>query len=88
MQYDFFAQGTPAEGKQSPLALHTRFTGPEPGYALTPICLVQAGLCILEEKARIKPKGGVFTPGAVFGSTSLEQRLEKNGCKFEVIGTS
>jgi len=87
IKYDFIAEGqeeSKSDKKTTP-HLHTRFSGPEPGYVLTPICIVQAALCLLEERGKIRPNGGVFTPGAVFAPTSLEERLSQNGCKFEII---
>ncbi|XP_042900275.1 saccharopine dehydrogenase-like oxidoreductase [Parasteatoda tepidariorum] len=57
--------------------------GPEPGYPLTAMCMVQAGLTILQEQAKLPLEGGVLTPGVAFADTSLKQRLEKRGMTFE-----
>lgn len=62
----------------------TRMSGPEIGYVTTPICLVQAALLVLDHRSTL-PKGGVLTPGAVFGITDLQERLENNGIKFDVV---
>ncbi|VAH28342.1 unnamed protein product [Triticum turgidum subsp. durum] len=64
----------------------TRVSGPEIGYITTPIVLVQCALVLLSQRANL-PKGGVYTPGAVFGPTDLQKRLEENGMSFELIST-
>lgn len=64
----------------------TRISGPEIGYVTTPICLVQAALIVLDQRNSL-PKGGVLTPGTVFGITDLQERIEKNGIQFDVIST-
>ncbi|KFM65940.1 Saccharopine dehydrogenase-like oxidoreductase, partial [Stegodyphus mimosarum] len=51
--------------------------GPEPAYALTSKCMVQAGLVILQEQDKLPLEGGVLTPGVAFENTSLCERLEK-----------
>ena len=61
--------------------------GPEPGYIATPIIMVQAALTLQQERERCKSlmgSGGVFTPGALFGETSLIQRLNQAGVTFQV----
>eukprot|EP01018_Ginkgo_biloba_P014315 Gb_13820 [translate_table: standard] len=62
----------------------TRITGPEIGYATTPITLVQCALILMDQRHSL-PKGGVLPPGIVFGPTDLQERLEKNGICFELI---
>ncbi|CAD6217373.1 unnamed protein product [Miscanthus lutarioriparius] len=64
----------------------TKVSGPEVGYITTPIVLVQCALVLLSQRANL-PKGGVYTPGAVFGPTDLRQRLQENGLSFEVNAT-
>lgn len=64
----------------------TRVSGPEIGYVTTPIVLIQAALVMLDER-RSLPKGGILTPGAVFGGTDYIQRLQKNGIIFDVISS-
>ncbi|XP_010553985.1 PREDICTED: probable mitochondrial saccharopine dehydrogenase-like oxidoreductase At5g39410 [Tarenaya hassleriana] len=72
-------------GKTKPdMEIVTRITGPEIGYITTPIALVQCGLIVLGQRESLV-KGGVYTPGIVFGSTDLQQRLEENGITFDVI---
>ncbi|KAL2523064.1 putative mitochondrial saccharopine dehydrogenase-like oxidoreductase [Forsythia ovata] len=62
----------------------TRVTGPEIGYVTTPIILVQCALILLKSRDNL-PKGGVFTPGIIFGSTDLQERLQDNGISFDFI---
>ncbi|CAJ2665742.1 unnamed protein product [Trifolium pratense] len=65
----------------------TRITGPEMGYVTTPIIMIQCALIILSQRNNL-PKGGVYTPGIVFGPTDLQERLEQNGISFDVISKS
>lgn len=65
-------------------------SGPEPGYIATPIIMVQTALTLQQERDRciaLMGPGGVFTVGALFGETSLTQRLSKAGVTFEVTKT-
>eukprot|EP00250_Pteridium_aquilinum_P031274 c43343_g1_i1 orf=176-1510(-) len=62
----------------------TYVSGPEIGYVTTPICLVQCALIVLDQR-RALPRGGVYTPGTVFGPTDLQRRLEDNGIAFEFM---
>ncbi|CAN0857759.1 Probable mitochondrial saccharopine dehydrogenase-like oxidoreductase At5g39410 [Linum grandiflorum] len=71
--------------KQKPDAeIITRVMGPEIGYITTPIVLLQCALIVLGQRDSL-PKGGVFTPGIVFGPTDLQERLQQNGISFDVI---
>ncbi|KAK2419991.1 putative mitochondrial saccharopine dehydrogenase oxidoreductase [Trifolium repens] len=65
----------------------TRITGPEMGYVTTPIIMIQCALIVLSQRNNL-PKGGVYTPGIVFGPTDLQERLEQNGISFDVISKS
>ncbi|KAK6913306.1 Saccharopine dehydrogenase, NADP binding domain [Dillenia turbinata] len=65
----------------------TRVIGPEIGYLTTPIILLQCALIVLNQRGEL-PKGGVYTPGIVFGPTDLQQRLQQNGISFDVISKS
>ncbi|GFU54997.1 saccharopine dehydrogenase-like oxidoreductase [Nephila pilipes] len=56
--------------------------GPEPAYSLTAICMVQAGLTIIQDTDNLPLEGGVITPGVAFENTDLLQRLEKRGMTF------
>ncbi|OAO91586.1 hypothetical protein AXX17_AT5G36820 [Arabidopsis thaliana] len=74
-----------SQGETKPdLEIITRISGPEIGYITTPITLVQCGLIVLGQRESLV-KGGVYTPGIVFGSTDIQQRLEDNGISFELI---
>jgi short subunit dehydrogenase-like uncharacterized protein len=42
---------------------------------------------MLDERKHL-PKGGVYTPGVVFGGTDYLQWLQKNGLTFDVISTT
>lgn len=62
----------------------THLTGPDAGYATTPICAVQATYVLLKEKNKLPEHGGVYTPGAAFCETSLLSRLQEHNIKFSV----
>ncbi|XP_014471468.1 PREDICTED: saccharopine dehydrogenase-like oxidoreductase [Dinoponera quadriceps] len=68
--------------------LITRVSGFEPAYGLTSTALILSAIMILKEADKMPDKGGVLTPGAAFGKTSLIEELEKNDVKFEVIKSS
>ena len=61
--------------------------GLEIGYLSTPIILIQCALILLSQRDNL-PKGGVLTPGIVFGPTDLQERLQENGISFDVISKS
>lgn len=74
-----------SQGNTKPdMEITTRISGPEIGYITTPIALVQCGLIVLGQRESLV-KGGVYTPGIVFGATDIQKRLEENGISFEVI---
>lgn len=60
-------------------------SGPEIGYALTSISLVQSSCCLIREKEFLPGHGGVYTPGPAFHDTSLIKRLGENGINFKVL---
>lgn len=60
-------------------------SGPEIGYALTCIALVQCSCCLIKEKESLPGHGGVYTPGPAFHDTSLIKRLCENGVNFEIL---
>lgn len=62
----------------------TRVTGPEAAYRTTPIALLQCALILLNDRDNL-PRGGVFTPGIVFGPTELQERLQENGISFDFV---
>nr|ATG71151.1 saccharopine dehydrogenase [Juniperus microsperma] len=72
------------QGSKPNMEMVTRISGPEIGYATTPITLVQCALLVMDQRQSL-PKGGVLPPGIVFGPTDLQERLEKRGILFELI---
>lgn len=52
--------------------------GPNLAYETSAICLVQAGLTVLEESDKIPFTGGVLPPGFAFRQTSLLERLNRH----------
>ncbi|GJN32965.1 hypothetical protein PR202_gb21516 [Eleusine coracana subsp. coracana] len=64
----------------------TKVSGPDIGYITTMITLIQCAITLLSERNNL-PKGGVYTPGTIFGPTGLQQRLQENGISFEVLET-
>ncbi|CAI8595252.1 unnamed protein product [Vicia faba] len=77
-----------ANGNSKPdMEVITRITGPELGYVTTPIIMIQCALIVLSQRNNL-PNGGVYTPGIVFGSTDLQQRLQQNGISFDVVSKS
>ncbi|XP_023530245.1 probable mitochondrial saccharopine dehydrogenase-like oxidoreductase At5g39410 [Cucurbita pepo subsp. pepo] len=79
-----FSNNNGRENRELDMKIVTRVMGPESGYVATPIILLQCALIVLR-KREILPKGGVLTPGIVFGPTDLQKRLEENGICFDVI---
>ncbi|PAA93229.1 hypothetical protein BOX15_Mlig028227g3, partial [Macrostomum lignano] len=63
----------------------TKLVGPEPGYVATPICLLQAAMCVLRESDKMPKKGGVLTPGSAFRDTKLIDRLKSCGLEFTKV---
>jgi hypothetical protein len=63
--------------------IHTQITGPEPGYIATSRIVVSCALVLLQEQDKIPVKGGCITPAIAFGNTTLIDRLQKQGIKFE-----
>lgn len=62
-----------------------RISGPEIGYVLTSITFVQSAICIVKERSKLPPNGGVYAPGCAFGETNMLENLQRKGLKFEVI---
>ncbi|XP_020572923.1 probable mitochondrial saccharopine dehydrogenase-like oxidoreductase At5g39410 [Phalaenopsis equestris] len=74
-----------AEGKAKPdTEIITRVSGPEIGYVTTPIILIQCAFIVLSQRHNL-PKGGVYPPGIIFGTTNLQERLEANGVCFDFV---
>lgn len=63
----------------------TTVYGPEAGYISTPIAMVQCAYSILLEKDKMPGNGGVLPPGYAFAKTSLIQKLDSHGIKFQVL---
>ncbi|XP_047338293.1 probable mitochondrial saccharopine dehydrogenase-like oxidoreductase At5g39410 [Impatiens glandulifera] len=74
----------PQQSAKPDMEIITRVMGPEIGYLTTPIILVQCALVVLSQRDAL-PKGGVYTPGIVFGPTDLQKRLQENGISFDTI---
>ncbi|KAJ0469455.1 putative saccharopine dehydrogenase, NADP binding domain, NAD(P)-binding domain superfamily [Helianthus annuus] len=72
------------EGAKPDTEIITRVMGPEIGYLTTPIILIQCALIVLKQRQDL-PKGGVLTPGIVFGPFDLQDRLQENGISFDLI---
>lgn len=66
------------------MEIRTMVSGPEPGYVATPIIFLAVADTVLEERAALA-NGGVFTPGALLHATTLLERLNTAGVKFEVL---
>ncbi|KAL6960813.1 hypothetical protein U1Q18_038577 [Sarracenia purpurea var. burkii] len=80
-----FSDSAKARGNAKPdLEIITRVMGPEAGYLSTPIILIQCALIVLNQRDNL-PKGGVLTPGIVFGATDLQEQLQENGISFDTI---
>ena len=86
--HGFSDRGLISRGKsRHNMEIVTRVSGPDPGYLTTSIIMVQCAIVVLTQRENL-PKGGVFTPGIVFGPTDLQQRLEDNGISFDVVSKS
>ncbi|EZA51718.1 hypothetical protein DMN91_003609 [Ooceraea biroi] len=66
----------------------TKVSGDSPAYGMTSTALVLTAVTILKEKDKMPDNGGVLPPGAAFGKTSLIEKLNKHGVKFEVISST
>lgn len=90
---DFYADGYSdpklADTQEPDLHIRTRVTGPEAGYVATPIILLYTAITVLEEteeiKGFVKSTGGVYTSASAFYDTSLIDKLNTEGIKFEVV---
>ncbi|XP_018055842.1 PREDICTED: saccharopine dehydrogenase-like oxidoreductase [Atta colombica] len=65
----------------------TKMSSDSPGYELTSITVILSAITILNETDKMPDNGGVLTPGAAFGKTSLIEKLIKHNIKFEVISS-
>ncbi|KAL6439110.1 hypothetical protein ACFW04_003821 [Cataglyphis niger] len=57
-------------------------------YEVTSIASILSAIIILKETEKIPDNGGVLTPGAAFGKTSMIEQLNKHNIKFEVISSA
>ncbi|XP_011163230.1 saccharopine dehydrogenase-like oxidoreductase [Solenopsis invicta] len=65
----------------------TKVSGKSLAYEMTSVVVLLSAITILNEKDKILDNGGVLTPGAAFGKTSLIEQMIKHNIKFEVIST-
>ncbi|XP_076641028.1 saccharopine dehydrogenase-like oxidoreductase isoform X2 [Halictus rubicundus] len=63
----------------------TEVSGVDPGYGATSTMLLLSAVMILKESDKFPENGGVLSPGAAFGKTSLIEELNKKDIKFKVI---
>ncbi|OAD56155.1 Saccharopine dehydrogenase-like oxidoreductase [Eufriesea mexicana] len=77
----------PADKHKNPpnKVLITEVTGKNPGYGATCIMLLLSAITILKESDKIPGTGGVLSPGAAFGKTSLIEELNKNDIQFRFL---
>ncbi|XP_011862890.1 PREDICTED: saccharopine dehydrogenase-like oxidoreductase isoform X2 [Vollenhovia emeryi] len=66
----------------------TRVSGVSPAYEATSVMAILSAITILNEAGKMPDNGGVLTPGAAFGKTSLVEQLNKHNIKFEVISST
>ncbi|OMP00960.1 hypothetical protein COLO4_12254 [Corchorus olitorius] len=81
--YGYSDSSLASQNSKPDMQIITRVMGPEIGYVTTPIALIQCALILLSQRENL-PKGGVFTPGIVFGP-DLQERLQENGISFDLI---
>ncbi|KAM0009437.1 putative saccharopine dehydrogenase, NADP binding domain, NAD(P)-binding domain superfamily [Helianthus debilis subsp. tardiflorus] len=82
-----FSRRVDREDVKPDVEIITRLKGPEFGYVSTSIILIQCALIVLKRRKDL-PKGGIYTPGIVFGPTDLQERLQENGISFETVSKS
>lgn len=68
--------------------LITEVKGKNPAYGATCIMLLTSAITILKESDKIPANGGVLSPGAAFGKTSLIEELNKKDIRFEVVSSN
>ncbi|XP_011863789.1 PREDICTED: probable mitochondrial saccharopine dehydrogenase-like oxidoreductase At5g39410 [Vollenhovia emeryi] len=66
----------------------TKVSVVSPAYETTSIMTILSAITILNETDIMPDNGGVLTPGAAFGKTSLVERMNKHNIKFEVISST
>ncbi|XP_011862887.1 PREDICTED: saccharopine dehydrogenase-like oxidoreductase [Vollenhovia emeryi] len=65
--------------------LIAKVSGVSAAYEATSIMAILSAITILNEAGKMPDNGGVLTPGAAFGKTSLIEQMNKHNIKFEVI---
>ncbi|XP_011863787.1 PREDICTED: saccharopine dehydrogenase-like oxidoreductase [Vollenhovia emeryi] len=66
----------------------TKVSVVSPAYETTSIMTILSAITILNETDKMPDNGGVLTPGAAFGKTSLVEQMNKHNIKFEVISST
>ncbi|XP_024874667.1 saccharopine dehydrogenase-like oxidoreductase [Temnothorax curvispinosus] len=66
----------------------TKVSSDFPTYEATSIIAILSAITILNEADKMPDNGGVFTPGAAFGKTSLIEQMNKHNIKFEIISST
>ncbi|CAE8632669.1 unnamed protein product [Polarella glacialis] len=79
---DLFASGL-VGGEKMSLTLQARLE--DPGYIGTSMLFATVAETILTDRGSLSAQGGVFTPAALFGRSSLLERLARRGFEFKVI---
>ncbi|XP_022908076.1 saccharopine dehydrogenase-like oxidoreductase [Onthophagus taurus] len=62
-----------------------KVSGKNPGYGLTCAAFALSAIMILTEADKMPEKGGVYPPGIAFAKTSIIEKLQENGVKFELL---
>nr|XP_022908077.1 saccharopine dehydrogenase-like oxidoreductase [Onthophagus taurus]XP_022908078.1 saccharopine dehydrogenase-like oxidoreductase [Onthophagus taurus] len=62
-----------------------KISGRNPGYGVTCAAFALSAIMILTEGDKMPDKGGVYPPGAAFRNTSIIEKLQENGVKFEIL---
>jgi len=60
-------------------------SGPDMAYVTCAASALESAMVILKEQDKLPAVGGVFPPGAAFAKTTLRQRLERHGLKYEML---
>lgn len=94
-QTHFFGAGySNYTGESGPFDKRVRcsIAGPEPGYVATPLLFLAVARFMLEDRAELAVRGGVFTPGGALGASGaravekLVARCDAAGVRFVVEG--
>merc|ERR1712046_543669 len=59
----------------------------DPGYIGTSLLLVLVAQTMLEERSKLAAQGGVYTPAAIFKTSSLIDRMASKGVEFKVVSS-